>query len=254
MFKDYKNYVGYHSDTLIYGYTKRLNGHSPYPKHALNMARYIGDDDENVHKNQKIFARDIGIDRDYWISPIQTHGNNIAYVAKNDIGTNIFSLGPLLNDIDGLYSYDNVLLTMNFADCVPIYIYSKVNSFIGLAHAGWRGTSGEITRHLIDSYNGDKHDLNVVIGPSINMNAYEVDDRVINALRERGLTCSCYKETETGYLLNLKSINKNQALLAGIKKENIFVTEIGTEDTSQFFSFRVEGGKTGRAMAFIGRK
>lgn len=254
VFKDNGHYVGNQKDNLVYGHTKRMNGHSPYPVDALNMALYIGDDDANVHANQHIIANELGIETERWIAPIQTHGNHIAQVTYADAGTNVSSLGDSLNGVDGLYTYDKVLLTMNYADCVPVYIYSEANSFIGLAHAGWRGTSGRITQRLIESYKGDISDLKVVIGPSINMNAYEVDDRVINALRDHGLTEACIKETQTGYLLNLKELNKNQALNAGIDEKNIYVTKLGTEDTSQFFSFRVEGGKTGRAMAFIGRK
>lgn len=254
MFKENTHYVGNHTESLIYGYTKRNGGHSAYPKDALNMALYIGDNKANVHDNQNIISNEIGIETERWVAPIQTHGNKIGRVSYQDQGTNICSLGDALNAIDGLYTYDKILLTMNYADCVPVYVYSRTNAFVGLAHAGWRGTSGRITRHLIEAYEGNINDLQVVIGPSINMEAYEVDHRVINALREHGLSDECIKETGTGYLLNLKQINKNQALDAGINEKNIYVTELGTEDTSQFFSFRVEGGETGRAMAFIGRK
>lgn len=254
MFKDNEYYVGNQKENLVYGYTKRIHGHSAYPEYALNMALYIGDDDANVHANQHTIAKEIGIGTEHWIAPIQTHGNNIVQVTYQDQGTNISSLGDALNDVDAIYTYDKVLLTMNYADCVPVYVYSEANTFVGLAHAGWRGTSGRITSRLIESYEGNINDLRVVIGPSINMEAYEVDDRVINALRNHGLSDTCIKETQTGYLLNLKEVNKNQALDAGIDGSNIYVTELGTEDTSQFFSFRVEGGKTGRAMAFIGRK
>lgn len=254
MFKDNKHYVGFQTENLTIGYTKREGGHSPYPEKALNMALYIGDEDKNVHRNQNIIANATGFKREQWISPIQTHGNTVLEVGNPHSGTNIEELGQSLNDVDALYTYDdNVLLTMNYADCIPVYVYSTTSDFIGLAHAGWRGTSGNITRGLIDSYTGDVQDLRVLIGPGINMEAYEVDAKVIKTLENSGLTSECFKETATGFLLNLKMINKNQALEAGIHGDNIFVTELGTEDTSQFFSFRVEGGTTGRAMAFIGR-
>lgn len=255
MFKDNNYYVGNNKNGLTYGYSKRLDGVSNFPSDSLNLALYIDDDIDNVHENQLRLARAIDIPREHWISPIQTHGNVVGEVKRDESYQNINTLGEHLNGVDALYTYDqDVLLTMNFADCVPVYVYSRVNDFIGLAHAGWKGTSGRITERLIRSYDGDVQDLSVLIGPAINGSAYEVDDYVIDKLRPAGLDDTCYEKTDSGYQLDLKQLNKLQSLNSGIKEDNISVTELGTEDTSQFFSFRVEGGQTGRAVAFIGRK
>ncbi len=53
---------------------------------------------------------------------IQTHENKVACITKDDIGTNIDTLTDALHGIDAMYTYDsNVLLTMCYADCVPVY-------------------------------------------------------------------------------------------------------------------------------------
>ena len=158
-----------------------------------------------------------------------------------------------LNDIDAIYTYDeNVLLTMNYADCVPVYIYSRINSFTALVHAGWKGTSKEILKRTLNEYDGHPKDLTVLIGISINASYYEVDDKVIDALDDLYLK-DAVVETDSGYQLDLKTVNKNQALDFGVDEDDIYVTPLGTEDTGRFFSYRLEEGKTGRALAFIGR-
>ncbi|MFC3900490.1 peptidoglycan editing factor PgeF [Aliicoccus persicus] len=255
MFKDNDHYVGGIVDGVTFGYSKRLNGVSQFPENSLNLALYIDDALENVHENQLRLGNTINFQPADWVSPIQTHGNEVREVTIADRGKNIAALGDSLEGVDGVFTHDeNVLLTMNYADCVPVYVYSRKNNFIGLAHAGWKGTSGRITQRLIESYDGELVDLAVLIGPAINHDAYEVDDRVIDKLRDVGLDDTCFTQTESGYQLDLKQLNKLQAMNIGIDESQIFVSDLGTEDTSQFFSYRVEGGKTGRAVAFIGRK
>lgn len=252
VFKEYNHYWGSSSDKLTFGYTKRHNGLSAYPENSFNMALYIGDEQKNVHAHQALLADEINFPDTSWVLPIQKHGGNICEVSKNERGTNVKSLTDDLYDVDGLYTYETgVLLTMNYADCIPVYVYSETDNFTGLAHAGWRGTAAEITARLINSYAGDKNDLRVIIGVGINQQYYEVDDTVINALKP--LAESAYTKTETGWLLDLKEVNKHQAKEAGIDEANISVTHLGTE-ADDFFSFRLEKGNTGRALAFIGRR
>lgn len=244
--------MGYLSDELTLGYTKRVNGISQYPENSFNMALYIDDEASNVHRHQDILGEKIDFPVENWVLPIQRHGGNLREVKAVDRGTNIRSLSESLYDVDGVYTYDrDVLLTMNYADCIPVYVWSEVDDFIGLAHAGWRGTQAHITEKLIASYNGDKAELRVVIGPGINKDYYEVDDKVIDALTP--LSKTSYSETSTGYLLDLKNVNREQAEHAGIDSNHIHVTDFGTEEPD-FFSYRLENGKTGRALAFIGRK
>lgn len=251
-FKTHKYFVGDRLKNLVFGYTKRTNGVSSYPENSFNMALYIDDDSKNVHKHQELLAEEINIPSSNWVLPIQKHGSKVCQVTSKECGTNVKELTDQWYGVDGLYTYDDVLLTMNFADCVPVYIFSRENTFTGLAHAGWRGTSENITRNLIQAYDGKPEDLTVIIGVSINGSSFNVDDKVINAIDEKYLNHAVEADGEE-YQLDLKTVNKNQALECGIREDNIYVTELGTEDTSTFFSYRTESGKTGRALAFIGR-
>ena len=181
MFKNYNHYVGYSSDDLVFGYTKRTNGQSDYPKNAFNMALYIGDNPDNVHRHQQLLSEEIGFERSDFVIPIQTHENKVYEVKKADAGTNVDALTNNIYGIDALYTYErNIVLGMNYADCTPIYVYSVANNFIGLVHAGWKGTRGNVLKNLLDHYDGDIDDLHVVIGVAINGDYYEVDDAVVN--------------------------------------------------------------------------
>lgn len=250
-FELHNHYAGSSSESLTFGYTVRQGGHSPYPNQSFNMALYIGDDNKNVHAHQETLAEEINFPSELWVLPIQKHGGNIKKVTAADGGTNIKTLSDQLYDVDGLYTYDTgVLLTMNYADCIPVYVYSTVDNFTGLAHAGWRGTAEQITEKLINCYEGSKDNLRVIIGIGINKEYYEVDNTVIDALSQ--IPESSYEQTDTGWQLDLKDVNKHQAIRAGINEEHISVTSLGTE-RDEFFSFRLEQGNTGRALAFIGR-
>lgn len=250
-FRHFNHFVGALNDDIVLGYTKRSNGLSAYPEDSFNMALYIGDDEKNVHQHQDMLAKEINFPVNHWMLPIQKHGANIKEVTSDHRGLNSRQLTDNFYDVDGIYSYEvGILLTMNYADCIPVYIWSETDNFHGLVHAGWRGTSLEITKKLIDVYQGRIEDLRVAIGPGISGSHYEVDKNVIDQL---SYPLDAVVKTRTGYNLDLKKINQQQARDAGLSDQQIYVSDFGTEETP-FFSYRLEKGNTGRALAFIGRK
>ena len=111
------------------------------------MARYV-DDNPNITQHQEILANEIGFDRNNWVFPIQTHGNKVTEITKEHRGMNIEELTDDLYGLDGILLMIPILLTMCYADCVPVYFYSEKHG-VGLAHAGWRGTYGEIVKEMV---------------------------------------------------------------------------------------------------------
>ncbi|WP_414046734.1 peptidoglycan editing factor PgeF [Macrococcus equi] len=242
----------------VIGMTSRHGGISEYPNGSLNMSLYIDDRDDFVHHNQKVVAQEIDFNTEQWVFPIQKHGNNIQQVYSEDKGTNVEILTDKWHDIDGLYSYDKgILLTMCFADCVPVYLYSVTNDFIALGHAGWRGTVGLILERLIKGYDGDINDLRCLIGPSISAPCYEVNEDIKDKFLALNLNLEdCfYLNPNDMYDINLQEINKRIALNSGIPEQNIKVTKHCTaKENTEFFSYRLEKGKTGRMLAYIGTR
>ena len=156
-----------------------------------------------------------------------------------------------------MYTFDShILLTMCYADCVPVYFYSESHGYIGLAHAGWRGTYGQIVKEMLKKVDFDYEDLKIVIGPATS-NSYEINDDIKNKFEELTIDSTLYIETrgKNQHGIDLKKANALLLEEAGVPSKNIYVTEYATsENLDLFFSYRVEKGQTGRMLAFIGRK
>ena len=74
------------------------------------------------------------LNTDNLITAKQVHSTDIEIV-KN--GINFY------DNTDALISnIQNTVLLMNFADCIPIILYSKKDKTGAIVHAGWRGTAG----------------------------------------------------------------------------------------------------------------
>lgn len=241
---------------ITIGITTREQGKSPYPSDAFNMARYINDNPSNITSHQEQLAEIISYPRENWVFPIQTHENNVVEITSRDKGTNIDVLTDDLHGVDGMFTYEsNLLLTMCYADCVPIYFYSKQNQFIGLAHAGWRGTVAQIVNEMLKNVDFDLSELNVVIGPATS-NSYEINNDIKQKFDKLPIDSSKYIETrdENRHGIDLKLANKLLLENYGVPKDNIYITQYATsEELTIFFSYRVEKGNTGRMLAFIGQ-
>ncbi|WP_241657852.1 peptidoglycan editing factor PgeF [Anaerobacillus alkaliphilus] len=248
-------------DNLVVGFSTRINGKSTDSYSSLNMGLHVQDNVCDVIANREALAAELGIPLSNWVFADQVHGNNIKKVCKEDVGAGSLSLETAVKDTDGLYTREkNVLLASLYADCVPLYFYSTSANIVGLAHAGWKGTVGEIGPKMIRIWVEDEkiplETIYVAIGPSISQRCYEVDDYVIDRVRKivQNENLAPYKEIATSkYLLDLKELNKQLLLNMGVNANHIFTSNYCTfNEKALFFSYRREQ-KTGRMMSFIGR-
>ena len=139
---------------------------------------------------------------------------------------------------------------------MPVYFYSEKHGYVGLAHAGWRGTYGQIVKKILKKVNFDFNDLQVVIGPATS-SSYEINDDIKSKFEQLTIDTSKYIYTrgDNQYGINLKKANALLLEEAGVPEQNIYITNYATsENLDLFFSYRVEKGKTGRMLAFIGRQ
>ena len=77
--------------------------------------------------------------------------------------------------------------------CTCIF-YSEKHHFIALAHAGWRGTYGQIVVEMLKYVEFDYQDLNVVIGPATS-STYEINDDIKNKFETLPINSDKYIET-----------------------------------------------------------
>ncbi|WP_223700306.1 peptidoglycan editing factor PgeF [Sutcliffiella deserti] len=251
------------NSSLVTGFTTKVGGVSEGDYTSLNMGLHVDDLEESVRRNKEILADSLRFPTSRWIGCEQVHEAGIEKVDENFIGKGVTSYENALPETDGLYTdKKDILLTLCFADCVPIYFYSPEHSLIGLAHAGWKGTVKNIGPKMVERWKAegvDSSEILVAIGPSISPEAYVVDDYVLDKVKSvfsPSKISDVHKEVAKGqYRLDLKKINKQLLLDAGVKDSNIICSSFCTSSEDKlFFSHRRDKGKTGRMMSFIGMK
>ena len=247
---------------LIAGFTSKNGGYSNNDFSTMNLGLHVNDSIEDVQKNRRKMAELIEFPLNKWVGAEQTHEIHVEKITKNDAGRGSLIYQNSFESTDGFFTQDKgVLLTLCYADCVPLYFFHEDTGAIGVAHAGWKGTVGGIAAEMVSKFEAegiDKREINVIVGPSICKNCYVVDKRIIvlveKLLEEKDNKPYNQIEGEQ-FELDLKQLNHLLLLKAGIIEENIKVTNFCTScHNEHFFSHRRDMGKTGRMMSFVGWK
>jgi YfiH family protein len=251
------------SPRLVAGFTTKHGGSSHSPYESNNYGLHVGDDSKDVITNRLQLSESLGFPSNQWACADQVHKDQIVKVTDSLKGQGVFDHNNSIKGTDGFYTNNNnVLLTLCYADCVPIYYYAPDHHMIGIAHAGWKGSVKNISGKMIDLWDMTENippsDVYVAIGPSIDRCCYVVNDQVIKqvdeVLKHISSDSTPYETISEGqYRLDLKTLNKSLLVHAGVKEENILVSKFCTScQDDLFFSFRRDKGKTGRMISYIG--
>ena len=243
---------------IIAGMTTRHGGVSRTPFRSLNVGFHVGDQKEDVLINRRLVAKKLSVPLERWTVGSQPHGSSIYKVQNDDAGKGALAEHTAIQGIDGLYTEERgVLLVSLYADCVPIFFFEKQRQVVGIAHAGWKGSVDNIAGRMVEAWKKEGIDpsaIQAVIGPAIGSCCYEVNDDVIDEVNKLQFKRKVAHKQENGkYRLNLKLLNKQLLMQAGVAEEAIAVSQRCTScESSTFYSHRKEKGQTGRMMAFIG--
>lgn len=245
------------NDRLKAGFTTRNGGNSQRPFDTFNLGLHVPDRKADVISNRRKLAKDLSIELESWVSGEQIHQTNVHIVKAEDRGKGATSYSSSLANIDGIVANrSDVLCTAFFADCVPLYFFDPDTEYIGIAHAGWKGTVHRIGEKMVDTFKAagtDPAKLLVAIGPCISRDVYEVDKHVIDHIPEHFRQESLIPLENNHFLLDLKQLNKENLLQQGVLPHNIDITNYCTfHDEALFFSHRRDRGKTGRMLGYIG--
>lgn len=154
----------------------------------------------------------------------QVHGAEVAVVD-----------GPqdqIIAGTDGIISHTpGLLIGIYVADCCAVYLADPRTGAFGVVHSGKKGSELGITRNAIEKmrqhFGTDPADLQVQLSPCIRPPAYEID---------------------------FAAQIRQQALDAGVPAAQVHDTGLCTSlDLRQFYSYRMEKGRTGRMLALLGR-
>lgn len=247
---------------VTHGFSARVGGVSPEPYASLNLGLGTKDDPSNVLANRRAYASVLGVDAERIIVPQQSHGNRVMRVGVLDAGRGALSYASGIPDTDALITNEpGVTLALHFADCVCVFLLDPVRKAIGVVHAGWRGTvAGVVTETLTAmSHEFDTRPEEVIaaIGPAIGRHCYDVNADVAEAFfkafphDERVMS---FYSSVGKWRVDLKTANLILLLNAGVKQENIAVSEDCTCCNGEdFFSHRRDGttGRMGGWMALL---
>ncbi len=243
---------------IVHGISTKLGGNTN-PPYYNNLSKYVGDDEEIVMQNRKVFFSAIGAERTRTASGNQVHSANILTVDKPG----------LYKETDALITTQrNLFLIISVADCLPVMIYDKSKQVIANVHSGWRGTQKEIIVKTIDKMKSEfgcnPEDMVVFIGPGISREYFEVGEDVAvlfdkQYVRPPRLTSGepplLTKEGTPKFNVDLKAVVGDQLLSSGIKPDNIEQCPLCTYNEKNYLhSYRRDRDKSGRMFAVIGLK
>ncbi|WP_018971169.1 laccase domain-containing protein [Rubritalea marina] len=152
----------------------------------------------------------------------QVHGAGVAIVRHD---------GPRHFDgVDGLITNcPNLALSIYVADCGAVYIVDPVQGAMGLVHSGKKGSELGIlevaVRMMAEEFGSNPADMVVSLAPCIRPPAYEIDFAAQIRASAESIGVKCFIDS-------------------GV---------CTSSDLSQYYSYRVEQGATGRMLAILGK-
>lgn len=239
----------------VQGFTTRHEGVSRTPYNSLNLGTNTLDPPHNVEGNRSLLARAFDISLEALVTVRQVHGNDILVIdERNEDYSHFLSV-----ESDAIItSQKGVMIGICVADCAPILLLDQEKQVIAAVHAGWQGTAAKLVTKTVAGmksiFECDPRNLQAVIGPCIGKCCYEVDTPVKQAFSLSGIPWNSFAEetSEGKWRLDLAAANRDLLLVAGVPAEAIQVSDMCVSCHRElFFSYRRDGGETGRQMGFI---
>lgn len=237
-------------------FSERTGGVSAAPFGTLDLAGHVGDDPAAVDENRDRFLEALGLGRlrGSLTCAEQVHGDRVVAVGPEQVGAGAFVTrgAPPVAQCDALITaLPDVPLMLLYADCVPVVIVGP-GPAVGVVHAGWRGALAGIAastvRAMAERYGIEPSDMSACIGPHIGGCHYETDEGILSQFVN---TFGTVARAESGGL-DLGAVVTATLTDAGV--DSCSITSLGTctaETTDRFYSYRAEGGRTGRHCALV---
>jgi len=160
---------------------------------------------------------------------------------------------PDCREADGLCTQRaGICLTIRVADCAAVLFADPETGAIAAIHAGWRGLRlgivAKAVRYLCAHYGCDPTQLLVYVSPCISAPVYEVGAEVAAAFPRTARWDAERKQ----YFLDLRAEVLHQLECGGVQPRNVEVSPLCTYQTPECSSYRRDGTRADRMIAFIG--
>ena len=173
--------------------------------------------------------------------PMQTHSNRVQLINKHGVYENC----------DGLITYnEEIILSLQTADCVPIFLIDIEKNMKGLIHSGWKGTKNKIINNAISMMINNGSSLSnilIVIGASIHKCCYQIGEELVDYFDQ---DCILYRDDKIYLSLQEQIINDLRKLY--IPENNIHIDNLCTFTNNQLSSYRRERSDAGRMISLLG--
>ncbi|MDE1160570.1 MAG: peptidoglycan editing factor PgeF [Acidobacteriaceae bacterium] len=259
-------------------FSTRLNGSSTVynseGRKELNLGWTKDDDPEAVRENRDRFLHAVtgGATDSELVTVRQTH-TPIVRLVKDGHGPLATAEGKAQLRGDALMTnLPGLVLGVQTADCVPVFVVDTEKRVVAAFHAGWRGTVARIVERGVGTmqleYGSRPRDLIAAIGPAIGSCCYSVGQELRSEFESQfGYAPSLFHEAYAAapargnslqLHLDLHEANRRQLLDAGVRAKKITVLGQCTACTRlkngqlKYFTHRGEAGFTGRMISAIG--
>lgn len=240
---------------LACGISRRTGGSSLPPYDSLNLKHHTGDHPISIIDNRRLVSEALGFVPESMVCAEQVHGGKVAVVTEAERGRGAIYPSQAIPGVDSLVTNTpNLLLTLFFADCLPILFADPAHRAIGVAHAGWRGLVGGVIEKTLDEmqtvFGTEAADVLTAVGPGIGQCCFEVGPEVAAQFPAEMVLPG---DIGINPRVDLKADAIRRLALAGIAADHIAVCADCTSCLPErWYSHRRDQGKTGRMGAFIG--
>ena len=185
----------------------------------------------------------VGLNPNHVVNPKQIHSAEVKFV---------YTPGEIAAT-DALISKSNsIVLSIQVADCIPLFLADPLNGIIGLVHAGWRGIEKRIisdTVNIMVQKGGSRKGIIAFMGPSIRQCCFEIGPEVS---KKFPIDCLINGNQDRSFL-DLQQVATNQLIDSQVLDKNILSSEECTKcNPDKYFSYRRSGTKAGRMIGVIG--
>lgn len=239
----YKTFSIFKDLPVIHGFSTRKGGVSKGPFSSLNLGLHTKDNAESVKENRTIFFKQLGLKSENLVFPQQIHSAHIKTATTAGI---VSGCDALVTGTKGL------VLTIQTADCFPVFIFDPLKNVCAIIHSGWRGTAAAVVPETIKrmqrEFGCSALNLLAAVGPGIQQKNYQVDEITAGHFEKEFIR----KDGPGHFRLDIQSAIRKQLTDSGISKYHIETDKTCTfESVDLYYSYRRDGNKSGRMMGVI---
>ena len=230
---------------IVHGFSEIKDG---------NMS-FVWGDKEEVSRNRKVFLEELDVKPENCAAIFLKHGIDIAIVDE-------FSRGEEKIEVDCLITKSkDVFLFVLTADCLPVILYDPIKGVLALVHLSRINSPQNFIRAVVEKmkseYGVQPENIIAGIGPCIKKESYIFpSEELKKVIPDEKVFEGFILDLHDGRkIIDLVGYNVSQLVSAGVRKENIEISEIDTFKNKNFFSHsrsRANGEPEGRMATVVG--